>query len=457
MAPGPTHFSLLAMATGEQPRPRGGYDCSLVIPSTKYECPVCLLLLRGPHLVSCCGHHLCASCVEQIQKGGKACPLCNSASFNTMHNKGLERDMLNELMVLCTYKDRGCDWSGVLGSLEQHTDPIMGDCPYTLVQCTWRCGETIERCFLMEHEEKFCPNRPWYVCFEDCNLRKFAEKFEVVASENTKLRREIAVLSAKLETACTSNRSLQEDVEVLKSQQRAGSQERADLMSKLNSITTCIDVLKQELRELKSVPREQILPEDSGEPDEPVAIPTDEEAFIASEVEVAVVPFRFEIDKFTKKKKHSVEWYSPPFYTHERGYKMCVRIDPNGIMNGKGTHVSAYVYLMRGEYDEDLKWPFKGVVVLRLLNQLHDRGHHEKTVDFLDSVEDCTCNRVTIGNKSMRGQGFSQFIAHISLKLDEAQNQLYLKDDCLKFEVAGVELKTPQSTPKFSLMKWLSK
>ena len=449
------------MATGEPPevqvRARGGYDCTLVRPDKKHECPVCLLLLREPHLVGCCGHHFCASCVDRIRSSGKTCPLCNSASFKTMHNKGLERDMLNELMVFCTYKDRGCDWNGVLGSLEQHTDPVKGTCPYTVVRCTWRCAEAIERRFLREHEEKSCSNRPWYVCFEDHNLRKFAEKFEVVASENTRLRTEIAELSTKLETACTSNRSLKEEIEVLKSQQRAGSWERADMMSKLNSITTCVDNLKQELQELKSVPREQSLPEDSGEQDEAAAIPTLEEAFIASETEVAVVPFRFEIKKFTKKKKHGVEWYSPPFYTHERGYKMCVRVDPNGIMNGKGTHLSVYVYLMRGEYDEDLKWPFQGVIVVRLLNQLRDGGHHEKTVDFLDSVEDRTSNRVTIGNKSMRGQGFSQFIAHICLKLDTMQNQLYLKDDCLKFEVAGVELKTPQPTPKFGFMKWLSK
>ena len=147
---------------------------------------------------------------------------------------------------------------------DRHTDPVKGDCPYTMVRCTWRCGETIERRFLREHEEKFCSNRPWYVCFEDRNLRKFAGKFKVVASENTRLRREIAELSTKLETACTSNRSLQEEIEVLKSQQRAGSWERADMMSKLNSITACVDNLKQELRELKSVPREQSLPEDSG-------------------------------------------------------------------------------------------------------------------------------------------------------------------------------------------------
>jgi len=29
---------------------------------------------------------------------------------------------------------------------------------------------------------------------------------------------------------------------------------------------------------------------------------------------------------------------------------------------GKGTHISVYIHLMRGEYDEFLQWPFHGDV-----------------------------------------------------------------------------------------------
>ena len=430
------------MANGRRPV-AVGYDCSPVNPTDKYGCPVCLLLLRKPHLVGCCGHYFCEACVEEVQSRGKACPYCCAVSFKTMHNKGLEREMLTELQVFCTYKDRGCEWSGVLGELGQHTE---GACLYALMECTWKCGEHVERRFLKEHKENLCPNRPWYTCFADCNLRKFAEKFEMVAGENRTLRREVTALSTKLESACNENQALRGEVEDLKSQQRIESQERAEMFQRL----------EQELEKLKvHSTRGHSSSEDSTEQIEAAAVSALEEAFITSEEEIATVPFSFKMDKFKQTKQHGAEWYSPPFYTHEHGYKMCVRVDANGIMNGRGTHMSVYVYLMRGDYDSKLQWPFKGVIVVRLLNQLRDGGHHEKAVDFLDSIEDHTSNRVTVGEKSMRGQGFSQFIAHISLKHDAERGQQYLKDNCLKFMVAGVELKMPPPSSKSGLRKWL--
>ena len=432
------------MANGRRPE---GYDCSPVIPSDKYVCPVCLLLLREPHLVSCCGHHFCGACVERVQRGGKACPYC-AVSFTTMYNKGLEREMLNELQVFCTYKDQGCEWSDVLGKLEQHTNSA---CLYARTECAWNCGENIERRFLKEHEERLCPNRPWYTCFEDCNLRKFAERFEAVASENRTLREEVAALTNKVDSTCNENQVLRGEIEDLRSQLRTESQERAEISLRLEN-------LSQELERLKlSSNRTCSSSEDNSEQVEAAAISSLEEPFIASEEEIPVVPFCFKMDKFKQTKQHCAEWYSPPFYTHEHGYKMCVRVDANGIMNGRGTHMSVYVYLMRGEYDAQLQWPFKGVVVVRLLNQLRDGGHHEKAVDFLDSIEDHTSSRVTVGDKSMRGQGFSQFIAHISLKHDAERSQQYLKDNCLKFMIAGVELKTPPPISKSGFRKWLSK
>ena len=41
------------------------------------------------------------------------------------------------------------------------------------------------------------------------------------------------------------------------------------------------------------------------------------------------------------------------------GYKMCARIYLNGDGMGKGTHVSLFFVIMRGQYDALLKWPFR--------------------------------------------------------------------------------------------------
>lgn len=61
--------------------------------------------------------------------------------------------------------------------------------------------------------------------------------------------------------------------------------------------------------------------------------------------------------------------YSPPFYTARYGYKMCARIYLNGDGAGKGTHVSLFISVMKGEYDAILPWPFSKKITLKLLDQ----------------------------------------------------------------------------------------
>ena len=61
--------------------------------------------------------------------------------------------------------------------------------------------------------------------------------------------------------------------------------------------------------------------------------------------------------------------YSPPFYVGRFGYKVCARLYPNGDGSGKGTHMSIFFAIMRGEYDALVPWPFIQKVHLRLLDQ----------------------------------------------------------------------------------------
>ena len=61
--------------------------------------------------------------------------------------------------------------------------------------------------------------------------------------------------------------------------------------------------------------------------------------------------------------------YSLPFYTSRYGYKMCLRLYPFGDGAGRGSHLSLFLVIMKGEYDEILEWPFKHKVTFSLLNQ----------------------------------------------------------------------------------------
>ena len=62
-------------------------------------------------------------------------------------------------------------------------------------------------------------------------------------------------------------------------------------------------------------------------------------------------------------------FYSASFYTSRHGYKMCARIYLNGDGMGKGTHISLFFVVMRGQYDALLRWPFRQKVTLMLLDQ----------------------------------------------------------------------------------------
>jgi len=61
--------------------------------------------------------------------------------------------------------------------------------------------------------------------------------------------------------------------------------------------------------------------------------------------------------------------YSPPFNVGRFGYKVCARLYPNGDGMGKGTHVSIFFVIMRGEYDALLPWPFLQKVHFRVIDQ----------------------------------------------------------------------------------------
>nr|AWK67779.1 TNF receptor-associated factor 2 [Dugesia japonica] len=61
--------------------------------------------------------------------------------------------------------------------------------------------------------------------------------------------------------------------------------------------------------------------------------------------------------------------FSPPFYTSRFGYKMCLRLYPNGDSTAKGVAMSLFLVIMKGNYDSLLTWPFKQKVTFILLDQ----------------------------------------------------------------------------------------
>ena len=128
------------------------------------------------------------------------------------------------------------------------------------------------------------------------------------------------------------------------------------------------------------------------------------------------------MSQFSELKVNNDVWYSPGFSTHTCGYKVCLRVHANGYDDGKGTHVSVFLRLMKGENDDALTWPIGYKCTVTLLNQLKDEGHHTHVINK---------SRVLKGTAS----GYSRFIPHTKLDLQEEEQCQYLKDDSLYFRV----------------------
>jgi hypothetical protein len=61
--------------------------------------------------------------------------------------------------------------------------------------------------------------------------------------------------------------------------------------------------------------------------------------------------------------------YSPAFYTSATGYKLCIRLYLNGDGTVRGTHISIFLVIFRGQYDVLLQWSFSYRVSFCLCDQ----------------------------------------------------------------------------------------
>ena len=129
----------------------------------------------------------------------------------------------------------------------------------------------------------------------------------------------------------------------------------------------------------------------------------------------------FNLPGYKGKKKDDVLFYSDPFYTSSGGYKIGIKVYPNGCDIAKGTHVSLYSKLLEGPNNDSLPWPFLGTVNVHLLNQLEDDNRHCMKISF-----DTTHNTQVYDN-----WGYPQFISHSK----NSRHAQYLMEDSLYFRV----------------------
>lgn len=138
----------------------------------------------------------------------------------------------------------------------------------------------------------------------------------------------------------------------------------------------------------------------------------------------------WKITEFARRRNEAVSgqqisFYSPCFFTGRYGYKMCARIYLNGDGMGRGTHISVFFVVMRGQYDALLRWPFRQKVTFMLM----DQENVEHVIDaFRPDPSSSSFQRPR--RETNIASGCPMFCA-----LTELNNHAYVRDDTMFLKI----------------------
>ena len=416
---------------------KSGHDCIFTeeLPQhLQVECSVCLCVLHDPHMIDCkCGASFCQSCIQPRLEEKRPCPMCNSPFFLSIPNLSLQR-ALSSLQVYCSFKEAGCEWVGELGGITEHLndDNIIdlesdssyksSGCPFMQLKCCY-CRQELQRQRVLEHELNECLKRP-FKC--DC-CNEYESTFEDVTTKHVNVC-PCGLVPCPNDCGVSLQRKCIDDhvttncpLEIVScSFSYAGCEEklpRKDMPAHISD-SLAVHMSLQAISHNKQLDSFQAQIQEVKNEVEKLT------AFVHTHLRI--MPVRLLLNGFAAKKREKKRWWSEPFYTYPQGYKMVLSVDCNGSGEGAGSHLSLYSYVKRGEFDYQLKWPFRGTISIQLLNQESPEECHKEFLSF-DKASERSSNRVTDGEHN-NGWGFPHFIAHTELSK-------YLKNDSLCFRV----------------------
>ena len=435
-----------------------GFDCEFVVEPPKEiqsKCPVCLQILKKPFQVSCCGYNFCQQCIDRILVNKKPCPICNSDSFTSFFNKGLQRS-LNDFKVYCPHSENGCKWIGELGELLKHLntepdiDKQLAGCEHADVKCLY-CQRILKRSLLTSHQSNECSKRPYICtycgdyssCFEDVTSNHWLVCPEFVISCLYKCSVRVARkdynehvrVCAQTEIDC-EYKSFGCDYKVARKHVQNHSQNSmaqhlelvASGYSKLRGELETQNIVIKDLMDKVAAQQVSVCDLQKTQMDLKVS----QESLLSVAV---TLPIRLSVNNFTKIRENRGAWVSGPFYTHPQGYKMRLQVHPRPIPSGSsGFAMSVYFFLMKGEYDNTLMFPLDVSIAIRLLSVNKRVASSQRIVKFDERTPACSSYRVSSGDTVKEGWGY------IVRFKDPSELKHYMFNDCLTFEIMNVQL-----------------
>ena len=447
----------MAIAT---PTSYGGYEYKFVNPPPdRCICNICHLPSRDAYMTGqCCeGQTICKSCLDQWQKtaGNMKCPVCRKEEDGFYPNFPIKRE-IKSFHIYCTNKEKGCEWQGELNDINNHLGNSDG-CKFEEVKCSNECGKMIQRQYLTSHVETECPRRKVNCQYcHDTGEHEFIEgqhkeecpklllpcpnKCEVgsVPREDMEAHRKecpLEMIQCEYYSVGCEVRMARKDQEKHKKEKMENhlmktTHKLADTNSKLANTDNRLAIA---LKQINNLQLAMVNSMSSPRNNTKWPIILDVKASMLQS-DNQMYPVTIKMSEYNSKYEDEVERYSDPFYTHNKGCKMYLKVYAAGNGDGKGTHLSMYLYLMKGPHDDELTWPLRVKFEIKLLNQISDSQHYSGIVTYDDNTPNDYTSRVTKGNKSDNGWGWAQYISNEDL-LKITPTCQYLKDDCLFFQV----------------------
>ena len=387
----------------------GGYNYSFVNsdPPSEYQCHICTFVAHDPQQVTCCYNIYCKTCLETLQEKGQDfnCPTCREPLTGNYFKDGRAEREIQSLRVYCSNTDSGCQWVGTINDIEAH----LNSCPYQLIPCTNECGAEVLRMYLDDHIEEECPKRivECEYCEEEGTHQLITSSSHLDECPDYPVKCSNEECSKKIPRRLLASHN--------------ETCPKAIITCEYNTVG-CNKIMKREEQEEHN--------KESVQEHLRLAVQQVHSLRLHNPINKVI-----KVDQYFKKKEENEDWYSDGFYTSPGGYKMSLNVIVNGHGKRKGKHVSCFICLMSGEYDDTLEWPFRGEVTIELLNQLEDKNHKKYIITFNNETGDEYSQRVS---KRSRGSecGNTTFLLQAELEYNPITNCQYLKDDSLYFRVS---------------------
>uniref|UniRef100_A0A8D2JKL8 TNF receptor-associated factor n=1 Tax=Sciurus vulgaris TaxID=55149 RepID=A0A8D2JKL8_SCIVU len=426
----------------------------------KYKCEKCRLVLCNPRQTEC-GHRFCESCMAALLSSSS--PKCTACQESIVKDKVFKdncckREIL-ALQIYCRNESRGCAEQLTLGQLLVH---LKNDCQFEELPCARAdCKEKVLRRDLRDHVEKACKYRE--ATCNHCKSQVPMVTLQVSLLQNESVEKNKSIQSLHNQI-CSFEIEIERQKEMLRNNEskilhlQRVIDSQAEKLKELDkeirpfrqnweeadSMKSSVESLQNRVTELESVDKTAgqaarntgLLESQLSRHDQMLSV---------HDIRLADMDLRFQvletasyngvliwkIRDYKRRKQEAVmgktlSLYSQPFYTGYFGYKMCARVYLNGDGMGKGTHLSLFFVIMRGEYDALLPWPFKQKVTLMLMDQGSSRRH---LGDAFKPDPNSSSFKKPTGEMNI-ASGCPVFVAQTVL-----ENGTYIKDDTIFIKV----------------------